>query len=102
MVTQYIERKLVEKSTHHRAALKSLETGHDREPLSERVVVLKETPQIRGMATILQDIDTSSEDFIFYFDRLSALLIEEYVKPIESNSDMKNESPAANQFPTEH
>lgn len=77
MVTHYIERRLLEKSTHHRAALKSLESGFDREPLSERVVVLKSTSQIQGMSTILQDIDTSSEDFIFYFDRLSALLIEE-------------------------
>ncbi|KAK9419318.1 putative Uridine kinase [Seiridium unicorne] len=77
MVTQYIERKLLEKSTHHRAALKSLENGFDREPLSERVVVLKPTTQILGMSTVLQDIDTSSEDFIFYFDRLSCLLIEQ-------------------------
>lgn len=77
MVTQYIERKLLEKSTHHRAALKSLESGYESEPLSERAIILKPTSQINGMHTILQDIDTTSEDFIFYFDRLSALLIEE-------------------------
>jgi uridine kinase len=77
MVTQYIERKLLEKSTHHRAALKSLDTSFSNEPLSERVIVLKQTTQIRGMSTVLQDIDTTSEDFIFYFDRLSCLLIEE-------------------------
>jgi uridine kinase len=77
MVTQYIERKLLEKSTHHRAALKNLASGYDSEPLSKRAIVLQSTSQINGMHTILQDIDTSSEDFIFYFDRLSALLIEE-------------------------
>ncbi|KAI3320072.1 uridine kinase [Xylariaceae sp. AK1471] len=77
MVTQYIERKLSEKSTHHRAALKSLEAGFESEPLSKRVVVLKETPQLKGMNTLIQDIDTSSEDFIFYFDRFSCLLIEQ-------------------------
>ncbi|KAJ1331677.1 uridine kinase [Microdochium nivale] len=76
MVTQYIERKLVEKSTHHRAALKTLETGYDNEPLSDKVVILTPTTQLRGMNTIIQDIDTSSEDFIFYFDRLTSLLIE--------------------------
>ncbi len=76
MVTQYIERKLLEKSTHHRAALKSLELGHDVEPLSHRVIVLKETPQIKGMNTLIQDIDTSSEDFRFYFERFTCLLIE--------------------------
>ncbi|KAI1312370.1 uridine kinase [Xylaria venustula] len=77
MVTQYIERKLLEKSTHHRAALKSLEAGFESEPLSKRVVILPETPQLRGMYTLIQDIDTSSEDFIFYFDRFSCLLIEQ-------------------------
>ncbi|KAF3024850.1 hypothetical protein G7054_g10865 [Neopestalotiopsis clavispora] len=97
MVTQYIERKLLEKSTHHRAALKSLETGYDREPLSERVVVLTQTRQIQGMATILQDIDTSSEDFIFYFDRLSTLLIEQAL----NNSHFKEltvETPQGNKY----
>jgi uridine kinase len=29
------------------------------------------------MNTIIQDRDTSSEDFIFYFDRLATLLIEQ-------------------------
>ncbi|KAL7629727.1 Uridine kinase [Parahypoxylon ruwenzoriense] len=77
MVTQYIERKLLEKSTRHRAALRSLEAGSETEPLSDRVIVLKETPQLKGMNTIIQDIDTSSEDFIFYFDRFSCLLIED-------------------------
>ncbi|KAI0854067.1 uridine kinase [Daldinia vernicosa] len=77
MVTQYIERKLLEKSTRHRAALRSLEAGCESEPLSDRVIVLKETPQLKAMNTIVQDIDTSSEDFIFYFDRFSCLLIEE-------------------------
>lgn len=76
MVVQYIERKLVEKSKHHRAALKDLEIGSETEPLSDRVIVLKETPQLKGMNTLIQDIDTSSEDFIFYFDRLACLLIE--------------------------
>lgn len=79
MVTQYIERKLVEKSSHHRAALKSLELGYDVEPLSHRVIILKESPQIKGMNTLIQDIDTGSEDFRFYFDRFACLLIEQWV-----------------------
>lgn len=45
-------------------------------PLSNRIVFLPQTPQLRGMNTIIHDIETTSEDFIFYFDRLSALLIE--------------------------
>jgi len=79
MVVQFIERKLLEKSTHHRAALKSLEIAAQSEPMSKKVVVLSQTSQLRGMNTIIRDIDTSSEDFIFYFDRFSALLVEQYV-----------------------
>ncbi|KAK1256486.1 hypothetical protein MKX07_008745 [Trichoderma sp. CBMAI-0711] len=77
MVTQFIEKKLFEKSTHHREALARLEIKGKEEPLSDRVVVMSEGPQIKFMNTILQDIDTSAEDFIFYFDRLAALIIEQ-------------------------
>jgi uridine kinase len=79
-MVQYIEQKLVEKSTHHRAALTKLELSLGGSPLSNRVVVLPETTQLKGMNTIIQDIDTLSEDFIFYFDRLACLLIEQYAK----------------------
>lgn len=77
MVVQFIEQKLLEKSRHHRAALLQLEIQAQSEPLSKKVVVMKPTPQLRGMNTIIKDIDTSSEDFIFYFDRLAALIIEQ-------------------------
>ncbi|KAH8912753.1 uridine kinase [Coniochaeta sp. PMI_546] len=77
MVVQFIEQKLLEKSRHHRAALTQLELEAQSKPLSKKVTVLKETPQLKGMNTIIHDIDTSSEDFIFYFDRLAALLIEQ-------------------------
>jgi len=79
MVVQYIERKLLEKSTHHRAALNELERGSRTQPLSDKVVILEITRQGRGMNTIIKNIDTSPEDFIFYFDRLACLLIEQYV-----------------------
>jgi uridine kinase len=80
MVIQYIERKLVEKSKIHRAELRKLGQSFESEPLSEKVLLLKQTPQLQGMNTIIQDIDTSTEDFIFYFDRLATLLVEQYVK----------------------
>lgn len=76
MVTQYIERKLIDKSAIHRAELKRLGKAVEEESLSERVVLLPQTPQLKGMNTIVQDRDTPTEDFIFYFDRLTTLLIE--------------------------
>lgn len=77
MMVQFIEKKLFEKSTHHREALSRLEAECKEQPLSDRVVILNGTPQIKCMNTILQDIDTSPEDFIFYFDRLASLVIEQ-------------------------
>lgn len=78
MVIQYIERKLIEKSKAHRAELKKLGQSSEDDPLSEKVLLLEQTSQLRGMNTIIQDIDTSAEDFIFYFDRLATLLVEQY------------------------
>lgn len=77
MMVQFIEKKLFVKSTHHREALSRLETACKEEPLSNRVVILNETPQLKFMNTILQNIDTLAEDFIFYFDRLASLIIEQ-------------------------
>lgn len=93
MMVQYIEKKLFEKSTHHREALSRLEIACKGQPLSDRVVILNDTPQLQFMNTILQDIDTSAEDFIFYFDRLAALIIEQYVvnhvrRPVGSSANI--------------
>lgn len=79
MVSQYIERKLVDKSKSHRAELRQLGQSSESEPMSDKVVLLEQTPQLKGMSTIIQDIDTGAEDFIFYFDRLATLLIEQFV-----------------------
>ncbi|KAL7799656.1 uridine kinase family domain-containing protein [Trichoderma ceciliae] len=83
MMVQFIEKKLFEKSTHHREALARLEVRDRDEPLPDRVVVMGDGPQIKFMNTILQDIDTSAEDFIFYFDRLAALIIEQALNNVQ-------------------
>ncbi|KAI1004088.1 Uridine-cytidine kinase-like 1 [Podosphaera aphanis] len=76
MVTQFIEQKLLEKSTTHRAELKMLGQSSDKHSLSDTVLVVKDTPQLQAMNTIIQDKSTPAEDFIFYFDRIATLLIE--------------------------
>ncbi|KAK4202808.1 putative uridine/cytidine kinase [Triangularia verruculosa] len=82
MVTQFIQQKLLEKSTHHRAELTRLETGALSQPLTPKVHIMNQTSQMRGMNTIIHNIDTSSEDFIFYFNRLAALLVEQALNNI--------------------
>ena len=79
MMIQYIERKLFEKSKAHRAELKKLGQSSEDDPLSKTVLILAQNSQLRGMNTIIQDMDTSAEDFIFYFDRLATLLVEQCV-----------------------
>ncbi|KAK0714790.1 uridine kinase family-domain-containing protein [Lasiosphaeris hirsuta] len=82
MVGQFIQQKLLEKSIHHRTELTRLELEAKSEPLSDKVFVLEQTSQLRGMNTIIRDIDTSSEDFIFYFDRFTVKLIEQALNNI--------------------
>jgi uridine kinase len=76
MVTNFIEKTLKEKSSRHRSDLKRLGQGQEDEPLSKFVNLLEQTAQVKGMNTIIQDRDTTPEDFIFYFDRMATLLVE--------------------------
>ncbi|KKK22420.1 uridine kinase [Aspergillus rambellii] len=83
MMVQHIQHKLEEKSEKHSAALHQLGLLASEEQLSSNVVIMPETPQFIGMNTILQDPETEQVDFVFYFDRLAALLIE---KALDSTS----------------
>ncbi|ROW09767.1 hypothetical protein VMCG_02354 [Cytospora schulzeri] len=93
MVSQSIEQKLLEKSRHHRAALLQLEIQAQSEPLSKKVTLLKPTPQLKAMNTIIRDIDTTSEDFIFYFDRLATLIIEQAMNNVRFTAATVQTSP---------
>lgn len=76
MVVEHVRRTLKEKSYRHRSELKKLREGAKDAPLSANVLVLSQTQQVHAMSTIIQDPFTDDVDFIFYFDRLSALLVE--------------------------
>ncbi|PYH88819.1 uridine kinase [Aspergillus ellipticus CBS 707.79] len=76
MVVQHIQRKLDDKSEKHSAELNRLGLIASEEQLSPHVIMMPQTSQFIGMNTILQDPATEQVDFVFYFDRLAALLIE--------------------------
>ena len=78
MVVKHIQRTLVEKSKKHRNELQRLGEQVEDKPLSPNVLLLKQTRQIVGMNTIIQNPMTDEVDFIFYFDRLATLLVERY------------------------
>lgn len=76
MVVQHIQRTLIKISKKHREDLKRLGKWVEDEPLAPNVLLLTETPQTLAMNTILQNPMTDDVDFIFYFDRISTLLVE--------------------------
>lgn len=79
MVVKHIQRTLREKSENHNQMLQKLGKLVEAVPLSANVLVMEQTTQIVGLNTILQNPQTEQVDFVFYFDRLAAILIERYV-----------------------
>jgi uridine kinase len=76
MVADRIRKTLDIKSEEHQQELKRLGKEARHLPLSPNVAVLDGPPQISGINTLLSGPDTTREDFVFYFDRLAALLVE--------------------------
>jgi len=79
MVSDRIRKVLDYKSAQHQADLLRLGKIAENAPLSSNCIVLPPTPQINGIQTLLFNPSTDREDFIFYTDRLSTLLIEHAV-----------------------
>lgn len=83
LISTHIRRQLDQRSRHFRrkmaASLKrSISRGPPRPLTNEELglTVLDQTPQLRGIYTILRDANTCRQDFIFFSDRLSTLLVE--------------------------
>ena len=76
MIVNQIRRLLKDNSNRHNAELASLGRQVEEVQLSANVILMERTPQLRGMATILRDVTTPQVDFVFYLDRLAALLVE--------------------------
>ncbi|XP_066527142.1 uridine-cytidine kinase-like 1 isoform X2 [Hoplias malabaricus] len=73
LIVQHVHSQLEERELSVRAALAS---AHQAQPLPATLSVLENTPQVRGMHTIIRNKDTSRDEFIFYSKRLMRLLIE--------------------------
>ena len=76
MMVKHIQRALQRKSLEHLEQLRRLGQDPADTPLSSNVKILEQTPQLQGMHTIIHNRETKREEFIFYFDRLSTLLVE--------------------------
>lgn len=76
LMIQHIKRQLNEcNATFMRPLLVDKYDSHTSVP-TESFTLLPQTNQVRAMQTILCDQNTPREDFVFYSDRLSRLVIE--------------------------
>ncbi|KAL9136027.1 MAG: hypothetical protein Q9175_002765 [Cornicularia normoerica] len=85
IVVGHVKRTLKEKSRKHQEELQRLGEQVEDEPLSKNVLLLEQTREITGMNTVIQNPMTAEVDFIFYFDRLSTLLVERAMENLHFN-----------------
>lgn len=76
MIVGQTRQILKEKSLEHRAELERLGKEVEDQPLSGNVVLLEDKPQIKAIVTLLRNPTTISNEFTFYTDRFTALLVE--------------------------
>ncbi|KAF9485201.1 armadillo/beta-catenin/plakoglobin [Pholiota conissans] len=85
LISTHIRKQLLERSNKLRqkiAVPHKYISSHSGSSTPESILedldltILKSTPQLEGIYTILRDITTSRQDFIFFTDRLSTLLVE--------------------------
>ena len=50
--------------------------------LPSSIIILNQTNQLKAMTTIIRDKESEPEDFIFYLERTSSLVLERYT-PLE-------------------
>ena len=79
VVAKHISLNLAEKSAQHMLDLKALACDCDLETtLHSNIIVLKQTNQLKAMTTIIRDKESDREEFIFYLERTSSLVLERY------------------------
>jgi uridine kinase len=76
MVVNQIRQMLEEKSARHNIELERLGRQVEDEPFSSHIVFMEQKPQVEAMSTIVRNLATEQVDFVFYIDRLAALLVE--------------------------
>ena len=76
MIVNQVRRMLKDKSIRHKADLDKLGQAVEDNGLPDKFMLPEHKPQIRAIGTILRNTVTTQEDFVFYFNRLAAILIE--------------------------
>ncbi|KAF8558142.1 armadillo beta-catenin plakoglobin [Imleria badia] len=80
LISTHVRRQMNERARHFRKNMactsiaKCAKSNDNHEDLN--VIVLPQTPQLKGIYTILRDETTARQDFIFFVDRLATFLVE--------------------------
>ncbi|KAH3903562.1 uridine kinase URK1 SCDLUD_001204 [Saccharomycodes ludwigii] len=90
LLISHIKTKLIEKSQEHVKYLKNLTVNYSEKITLDAVQVLPQTNQINCMLDILLDKYTCRDDFVFYFDRLSSLLLNKALDNMPNIIQYKN------------
>ncbi|CAN6644301.1 uridine kinase [Trichomonascus vanleenenianus] len=93
MIANHIQRQLAGKSSQHVSDLLRLGKDGDSPDISKVVSVLNQTPQVKGIHTILMDQQSSRDDFIFYFDRIASLLVSRALDELDTYTPKKITTP---------
>ncbi|KAG0168016.1 hypothetical protein DFQ30_005384 [Apophysomyces sp. BC1015] len=73
LITKHVQRQLNEKQSQLRWDLLNTPVGKE---LPSEVLLLPQTNQIKGIHTILRNKNTPRDEFVFYAERLSTLIVE--------------------------
>ncbi|KAH7925492.1 armadillo beta-catenin plakoglobin [Leucogyrophana mollusca] len=81
LISTHIRRQMTERARHFRKNMASRHVdgclnASDNSIEGLDLIVLPQTPQLKGIYTILRDETTNRQDFIFFVDRLATFLIE--------------------------
>jgi len=76
MISDRVHKTLNQKSERHQEELRRLGKIAEDAPLSSNAIVIRQSRQVVGINTLLLNPATPRDDFIFYFDRMAALLVE--------------------------
>jgi uridine kinase len=77
LISDQILKTLTQKSAQHQLDLERLGQIAENAPLpAGNTILMEQTRQVKGINTLLLDPQTDREDFIFYFDRIAALMVE--------------------------
>ncbi|KAJ1346542.1 hypothetical protein KIN20_001359 [Parelaphostrongylus tenuis] len=76
VMTQLIERGY-DQTVHSQCRHDLVNVDQIPDRLPDNLIIIRQTPQVRGLHTFIRDINTKRDEIIFYADRLTRILVEE-------------------------